>query len=203
MPRLDWVRRLHTIARAGLTYSQNPYDRERYEQLQELAAEMAADDEPEATSTTLALLRLERGYATPKVDVRAVVEREGKLLLVREAQDRLWSLPGGWADIGESPREVAEREVLEEAGYVVRARRLLAVYDKARHDHPPDFWYIYKLFFACTLEGGAPRTSHETVDVGFFGLDDLPPLSEPRVTRSQLARMLALLADPSLPTDFD
>ena len=127
MPRLEWIQRLQTITQAGLTYARDPYDRERYEQLQALTAEIAAAGDEELTGSILELLRLEKGYATPKVDVRAVVEQGGKLLFVREAQDGLWSLPGGWADLGESPREVAEREVREETGYAVRATKLLAL----------------------------------------------------------------------------
>jgi ADP-ribose pyrophosphatase YjhB (NUDIX family) len=151
----------------------------------------------------LSLLAVERGYATPKVDVRAVVERDGKLLFVREAHDGLWSLPGGWADIGESAREDAAREVLEETGYVVRPTKLLAVYDKAKHEHPPALWYCYKLFIQCTLAGGAPARSHETLDLGFFGPEQLPGLSRERVTEAQVSRMFTHLQHPALPTDFD
>ncbi len=203
MPRLDWIQRLQTISQAGLTYTRDLYDRERYEQLQALTAEIAAAGDEQLGQSILGLLRWERGYATPKVDVRAVVEREGKLLFVREAQDGLWSLPGGWADLGESPREVAEREVREETGYLVRATKLLAVYDKAKHEHPPDLWYTYKLFIACRLEGGSARASHETLDVAFFGPGELPPLSIPRVTAAQIGRMFTHLAEPGLATDLD
>ena len=202
MQRLRWVQRLQTIVQAGLTYTRDPYDRERYQQLQALTAEIAAGDDDTAPSL-LTLFAAERGYATPKVDVRAVVEREGQLLFMRESHDGLWSLPGGWADIGESPSEVAEREVLEETGYVVRATKLLAVYDKAKHEHPPALWYCYKLFIQCTLEGGAPAHSHETLDVGFFGPDALPVLSRERVTEAQVLRMFTHVEQPALPTDFD
>jgi ADP-ribose pyrophosphatase YjhB (NUDIX family) len=203
MQRLRWVQRLQTITQAGLTYTRDPYDRERYEQLQALTAEIAAADDEDAAPSLLALFAAERGYATPKVDVRAVVERDGKLLFMREAHDGLWSLPGGWADIGESAGEVAEREVLEETGYLVRATKLLAVYDKAKHEHPPALWYCYKLFIQCTLEGGAPAHSHETLDIGFFGPEKLPPLSRERVTEAQVLRMFAHVEQPALPTDFD
>jgi ADP-ribose pyrophosphatase YjhB (NUDIX family) len=203
MKRLGWVQRLQTITQAGLTYSRDPYDLERYEQLQALMAEIAAADDEGSAPSLLTLLAAERGYATPKVDVRAVVEREGQLLFVREAHDGFWSLPGGWADIGESPSEVAEREVLEETGYVVRATKLLAVYDKAKHEHPPALWYCYKLFVQCSLEGGAPAHSHETLDLGFFGPDALPDLSRERVTEAQVLRMFTHVEHPALPTDFD
>jgi ADP-ribose pyrophosphatase YjhB (NUDIX family) len=203
MQRLKWIQRLQTIAQAGLTYTRDPYDRERYEQLQALTAEIAAAGDETAAPSLLALLRGEQGYATPKVDVRAVVPQGGKLLFMREAQDGLWSLPGGWADLGESPREVAEREVLEETGYVVKATKLLAVYDKAKHDHPPALWYCYKLFIQCRLEGGAPERGHETLDVGFFERSSVPELSRGRVTEAQVQRMFVHTDQPQLPTDFD
>jgi ADP-ribose pyrophosphatase YjhB (NUDIX family) len=210
-PRWAWVQRLQTITQAGLTYSQNPFDRQRYEQLQELAAEIAETFSPAKTSTNgdalseswLGIIRAERGYATPKVDVRAVVEQHGKLLFMREATDGLWSLPGGWADIGESPTQIAEREVLEETGFLVKARKLLALYDKARHAHPPEPWYCYKLFIRCELQGGAPARSIETLDVAFFAENELPPLSTPRITETQVRRMFEHLAHPDLPTDLD
>jgi len=217
-----WVQRLQTITQAGLTYARDPYDRQRYEQLQELAAEIAESFAPAKSSTSqggatgesnsqlgaageswLDVIRAEKGYATPKVDVRGVVQRDGKLLFMRESHDGLWSLPGGWADIGESPSRIAEREVLEETGFEVKARKLLAVYDKARHAHPPEFWHCYKMFVHCELQGGAPTRSIETLEVAFFGMDELPPLSTPRVTEAQVRRMFEHLAHPELPTDFD
>jgi len=203
MERLAWLQRLQTITQAGLTYSRDPYDRQRYEQLQELAAEIATSMTLQPKESLLAIIRAEKGYATPKVDVRAVVEQNGKLLFMRESHDKLWSLPGGWADIGESPSQIAEREVLEETGFEVRASKVLAVYDKARHAHPPEFWYCYKLFVRCELRGGAPARGLETLDTGFFGVNEIPPLSTPRVTEAQVRRMFEHLANPELPTDFD
>jgi ADP-ribose pyrophosphatase YjhB (NUDIX family) len=203
MQRLAWVQRLQTITQAGLTYTRDPYDRERYEQLQQLAAEIAASITPATTDPWLEIIRAEKGYATPKLDVRAVVPHEGKLLFMRESQDGLWSLPGGWADIGESPSQIAEREVLEETGFQVKAVKLLALYDKARHEHPHEFWYCYKLFVRCELRGGAKARSIETLDTSFFHADELPPLSTPRVTEAQVQRMFEHIAHPELPTDFD
>jgi len=213
---LAWVQRLQIITQAGLTYSRDPYDRQRYEQLQELTAQIAENFWPagatpsaDAVSADVARaswfdsIRAEKGYATPKIDVRAVVERQGKLLFMRESHDGLWSLPGGWADIGESPSQIAEREVLEETGFEVKASKLLALYDKARHAHPPEFWYCYKLFVRCELRGGAPARSIETLDVAFFGEHEIPPLSTPRVTEAQVRRMFEHLAQPNLATDFD
>jgi len=203
MDRLAWVQQLQTIAQAGLTYTRDPYDRQRFEQLQVLAADIAESITPATQEPWLDIIRAEKGYATPKVDVRAVVEQHGKLLFMRESHDNLWSLPGGWADIGASPSQMAEREVLEETGYEVEASKLLAVYDKARHQHPPELWYCYKIFVRCELRGGAPTRSIETLDIEFFGVNEIPPLSTPRVTEAQVRRMFEHLAQPDLPTDFD
>ena len=200
---LFWARELQATAQTGLAFTQNPYDRERYEAMQALAVKMMAECTGSDPAVTEKLFASQSGYATPKVDVRAVVAQNGKLLFMRESHDGRWSLPGGWADIGESPSQIAEREVLEETGYEVEASKLLAVYDKARHDHPPEFWYCYKLFVRCELRGGAPTRGIETLDTGFFGVNEIPPLSTPRVTEAQVRRMFVHLSQPDLPTDFD
>jgi ADP-ribose pyrophosphatase YjhB (NUDIX family) len=145
----------------------------------------------------------ERVYPTPKVDVRAVVFQGGKILLVLEKSTGRWTLPGGWADIGDAPSEAAAREAFEEAGYHVRPVKLLAVFDKSRHGHPRGLLYIYKLFIRCELIGGEPTDNHETSSAAFFGLDELPPLDAHRVTEDQIQRLFAHLADPNLPADFD
>jgi ADP-ribose pyrophosphatase YjhB (NUDIX family) len=200
---LDFQQRIQAIAQSGLTYSENVYDRERYEQLRDLALEMAAcytDTEPQLVRD---LFKNESGYTTPKVDVRGVVFRDGRILLVQEKVDSQWTLPGGWADVGDSPSEAIVREIHEEAGFEARAVKLLAVYDRQRQGHPVAPHYTYKLFFRCEITGGVARTNHETLAVDFFALDDLPPLSAPRVTESQIRRMFDHLHDPNLPTDFD
>ncbi|HHX64279.1 MAG TPA: NUDIX domain-containing protein, partial [Chloroflexi bacterium] len=163
-----------------------------------------------AIEPVLALFEGETGYATPKVDVRGCVFHDGRLLLVRERSDGRWTLPGGWADVGESPAQSVAREVYEESGYRVRAAKLLAVYDRALHPHTPPYpYHIYKLFFRCDLEDPAPvaeqvsRTDHEISHVGFFAEDALPELSISRVTPEQIARMFAHSRHPGWPTDFD
>jgi ADP-ribose pyrophosphatase YjhB (NUDIX family) len=149
------------------------------------------------------LFTREVGHATPKVDVRGAVFRHEAILLVRERYDGLWTLPGGWADIGESPCEAVVREIFEESGYRTRATKLLALYDKTRHAHPPSPYYTYKLFFLCELIGGSPAPSIETDGVDFFRVDALPPLSHTRVTPAQIARLFELSRHPDAPTDFD
>lgn len=192
-----------SLAQNGLAYAEGVFDRQRYEELRRIAAEMLAAGSDADAPEVLRLLQAEAGYATPKVDVRGVVFREGRILLVREVADGLWTLPGGWADAGESPREAVEKEVAEESGFDARAVKLLAVYDRDRHGPPPLPWSVYKLFIRCEITGGAPSGSVETSDVDFFAPDALPPLSEGRVTKAQLERMFQHLRDPLLPADFD
>jgi ADP-ribose pyrophosphatase YjhB (NUDIX family) len=203
MQWLRWSQHIQAIAQTGLAYARDPFDLERYQKLRDLAVQIAAAHLERPEDAVRAVLAAEQGYPTPKVDVRAVVFREGRVLLVREAADGRWSLPGGWADIGESPAQVATREVLEETGYQVRAAKVLAVYDKARHEHPPSMLYVYKLFFRCELIGGEARTSHETEAVGFFGREAIPPLSTGRVTTAQIRRMFEHHDREDLPADFD
>ncbi len=201
---LEWANRIRAIAAAGITYTRDPYDRERYEQLEHLAAEILAAYTDTDEETLFELIDGDFGYPTPKVDVRGVIFRAGKILLVQEsADDNRWTLPGGWADIYDSPAEAVEREVFEESGYEARAVRLLAVLDRQKWPHPPHPNYTYKLFFLCEITGGAPATSLETNGVGWFGPDELPELSTGRVLPEQIARLFALAGDPAAPTDFD
>ncbi len=200
---LDWVERLQAIAHNGLTYTENHYDIERYEKIRDLAIEMAAAQTGDDPQIIRGLFARERGYITPKVDVRGVVFKDDAVLLVQEKLDGLWSLPGGWADIGDAPSEAVEREIREESGYEARAVKLLAAYDRNRHDHDPFPFYTYKLFFLCDLLGGEAHASDETTGVGFFAEDALPPLSTTRVTASEITRFFEHHRRPDLPTDFD
>jgi ADP-ribose pyrophosphatase YjhB (NUDIX family) len=200
---LRWAERLQAIAQTGLTYAKDPYDQERYAELRRIAVEIAsAALEAPAPDVRVAFASA-LGYPTPKVDVRAVVFRGDELLLVRERRSRRWTLPGGWADVGDSPAGAAEREALEESGYRVRASKLLALLDKARHEHPPSVDYTYKVLVQCGLEGGAPVTSHEIDAVAFFAREQAPELDLDRTTPGQLALAWAHHDDPARPTDFD
>jgi ADP-ribose pyrophosphatase YjhB (NUDIX family) len=151
---LAWAKQLAALAQTGLTYARDPYDRERYEQIRALAGEMLEAGTDLERVAVRALLAGDSGHATPKLDVRGVVFREGRVLLVRERADGGWTVPGGWADPGESPAEATVHEVWEESGYRVRATRLLALYDRSRHGHGPHPHYIYKVFFLCEVTGG-------------------------------------------------
>jgi ADP-ribose pyrophosphatase YjhB (NUDIX family) len=202
-PWLRWAQELQAVAQMGLAYTQNPFDRERYEAIRRIAAEIIATHTGADVGNIHAALVLNHGPATPKIDVRGVVVRGERILLVKERSDGCWTLPGGWADINESAAQAVVREVREESGYEVRAVKLLALYDRNRHDHPPLLWHTYKAFFACEITGGAPADSIETDGVDFFAADALPKLSTGRATATQIHRFVAHHAHPEWPTDFD
>jgi len=189
---LEWARTIQAISQAGLAYSKDMYDLERFEQLRELSVEIMQEYTDAGTERIRSLFAAEEGYATPKTDVRGVVFRDGRILLVREKQDGAWSLPGGWADIGLSPKEVAVKEVREESGLEVTAVRLLGVLDNRRHGHPPSPWHVYKLFVLCEIVGGEEGAGMETTEVGFFPEEGLPELSLERNTPEQLAWLFSL-----------
>nr|WP_202863904.1 NUDIX hydrolase [Ereboglobus luteus] len=201
---LEWSKRLQAIAQTGLTFTQDFYDIERYKAIRQLAAEMLAEGSGMEQSAILGLLENETGYATPKVDVRGVVFRDDKLLLVREREDGKWTLPGGWADVCASPAENVVREIHEESGLLTRALKILAVFDREKHAHePPYAFHIYKMFMLCAIVGGTETAGEETDSVGFFGEQEIPELSISRVTTAQIARMFEHHRNPDLPADFD
>lgn len=203
---LDLAKRLQAIAQTGLAYAKDQYDIERYRGIRGIASEMMSACSTNIPSTRLVdIFGCEVGYATPKIDVRAGVFSRDRILLVRERSDGAWTLPGGWADVGDSPSVAAARETKEESGYDVVARKLAAVYDRdhPRHGHPPMAYHVYKLFFICELVGGAPTTSIETQDVAFFAEDRLPKLSVPRVTAEQIAHLFGHYRHPEWATSFD
>ena len=200
---IEWAKRLQAIAQNGLMYTQNPFDIERYKSLQAIAAEIMATYSNVEPDYVLNLFAQEVGYATPKVDVRGAVFRDNTLLFVREREDGCWTLPGGWADVGDSPSEVAVREVYEESGYNTRAVKLLAVYDRDRQGHPPLSHYVYKLFFLCELLSGSASPSIETDEVAFFAENEIPQLSLTRIMPAQVARIFEHYRHPDWPTDFD
>jgi len=200
---LDLVLRLQALARTGLHFCGSEYDRQRYEEIEHIAAELAAGGRPTDRDTLLALWRQETGYVTPKVEVRGASFREGRVLLVRETADGRWTLPGGWADVGESPSQSIEKEIKQESGFHARAVKLAALYDRSRHGHGETPFHGWKAFFLCELTGGEARGSYETDAVGFFDPQDLPPMSLGRSTPHQVARMLEHWRDRALPTDFD
>lgn len=200
---LTWARQLQATAQTGLTYAKDPFDIERYTAMRELAAQIVAQHAGADVGEVRELFAGQVGHATPKVDVRGVVFRDESILLVRERSDGRWTLPGGWADPGEGPSVAAVREVYEESGFRTRAVKLLAVYNRSQHDHPPLMFEVYKLFFLCEIVGGMATESLETSGVGFFREAALPELSRGRVTPKQIARFFAHRRHPEWPTDFD
>lgn len=200
---LEWAKEMQAISQAGLEYTKDVYDKERFEQLRELSITIMQEYTGAGNEIIRTLFASETGYQTPKVDVRGVIFQDGKLLLVQEKADGAWALPGGWADVGLSPAEVVVKEVKEEAGYEVRATRLLAVLDKKFHNHPPSAFHVYKMFIHCDITGGSAGVGTETSAVGFFHPDELPPLSEERNTKEQLKRMFEFEKQPDLPTWLD
>ncbi len=207
---LDSARKLLALAQSGLHFTQDPYDRERYEEVARLASQLMATQSNGAGVSPDALLELwrqDKGYVTPKIEVRGAVFRQeqgqDRVLLVRERVDGKWTLPGGWADVNEGPRQAIEKEIRQESGFEARAAKLAAVYDKQQHAHPPSLFHTWKLFFICDITGGAPAVSLETDAVEFFPLDGLPELSLPRTLPAQILRMQLHHHNRAQPTEFD
>ena len=202
---LAWAQQVQAIAQDGLAYTQNPFDIERFQILQTITAKIMAEYANADFETLHDIIIHEAGYATPKLDSRGVVFKDGKILMVKELADGGWTLPGGWIDVGEPLSLAVEREVREESGYQVKARKILAVYDRnaPQHQHTVYMFHLYKIFVACDLIGGEAATSLETGGAQFFGPDEIPPLSVARVTRQELERLFIHYHNPDLPTEFD
>jgi ADP-ribose pyrophosphatase YjhB (NUDIX family) len=201
---LTIAREVRAIAQTGLAFTADGFDHQRYQRLRELAALLMAQGSSSEHESILELLRQEKGYATPKVDVRGAAFVDGRVLMVREISDGKWTLPGGWADVNQSAGECVVREIAEESGFQARALKIAAVYDYQRSGHPPrHIDSIYKMFFICKITGGEARASDETSEVAFFARNELPPLSLGRTTAAQIDRMFHHGEHPELATDFD
>ena len=195
------------LAQDGLTFATDPYDVDRYRKLADLAADLVATvaGRP-AEQLRLELGAADGGYRTPKVDVRgALVDEQERVLLTRERSDGRWSLPGGWADPGDTPRQAVVREVREETGYGAEVVELVAVLDRDAQGMVPRLAVsVYKMFFLCRATGQVdPPQDLETLEIGWFGLHELPELSQGRVTRPQIERVLAHRSSPGTPTEVD
>jgi ADP-ribose pyrophosphatase YjhB (NUDIX family) len=202
---LELARRLHALGRTGLHFCAGEYDRERYGEVERIAAELLASGSGTTPPRLLGEWAAEPGYVTPKIEVRGAVFREAdaSVLLVRETQDGLWTLPGGWADVNDSPSGAIRREIEQEAGFRARVVKLAALYDRNAHGHTPSIYHSWKAFFVCEIEGGHARGSYETDAVDYFALDALPPMSLGRCTPQQVERMYQHWRRPDLPADFD
>jgi ADP-ribose pyrophosphatase YjhB (NUDIX family) len=209
MPDPDWLvwsREMQALAQTGLEFGKDPYDRERYAALRRLAVRVMAAHTSADPRQIETLFDAETGYATPKVGVRgAVFDAAGRILMVREVvDDNRWTLPGGWADVNQTPAQSVVREVFEESGYRVRPVKLAAVWDRARQAQPAMAFSVVRMFFVCALEGGEPATSLETSEIGWFAEDDVPAdLSLRRTLPRHISRMFAHWREPGLATEFD
>lgn len=203
---LEWVKKLQGIAQSGLHYTENHFDRDRFEQLNDLAAEILKEYSTlDATKSDIVdMFSKQEGYATPKVDVRGAVIRDKKILLVKEAVDCKWTMPGGWADVATTPSVNVEREVWEEAGFEVKTTKLIGVFDRSTIPNVRPYpFHIYKLIFLCEILSGEPTPSDETLAVDFFDKDNLPELSMGRTTPDYIFKAFAHYQDPTLPVEFD
>lgn len=201
---LEWAKQIRAISQSGLAYTKDVYDAERYQQLIRIAAEMTSLHCELDSEKLVELFIKNVGYATPKVDVRGAVFRNDSVLLVKEREDDRWTLPGGWADVCQSPSENVVKEIQEESGYETQVVKLAAVYDRSKHPHKPLMVdHVYKLFFICEIIGGSAANGIETEAVRFFKEDCIPELSLTRILPEQIKRMFEHYRDPDLPTDFD
>ena len=200
---LEWAREIQALAQTGLTYAPNHYEEERNKRLLEIAAEIVSEYSTLEFKETAKVFMAQPGYATPKVDVRAAVVKDGKILLVREISDGRWSMPGGWADVGDFPAQAAEREALEESGFEVKAKKVIGVFDANRNGRPMEFFHAVKIVYLCNLIGGEAKASDETSEVAFFEFNNLPPLSENRTNLKHLNEIQAHLKNPERAAFFE
>lgn len=200
---LDQARRLLATAQTGLHYTKSEFERERYEEVAQIAAELIGNAEQYSAQQVRQSWVMEDGYTTPKLDVRGAMFRDHQVLLVRERSDGKWTVPGGFADVNEWPSLSILKEIEQESGFTARVLKLAAVHDRNRHNYPPFMFHIWKLLFVCEIAGGAARVSNETDGVEFFALDALPDLSTGRITADQLRLLHRHYLEPALPTEFD
>lgn len=206
---LDQARRLLAVAQTGLHYTKSEFERERYEEVTQIAAELIGRADHYSAQQISQIWVMEQGYNTPKLDVRGALFRSGdrdhdhEVLLVRERSDGKWTVPGGFADVNESPSQSILKEIEQESGYTARVIKLAAVQDRNLHNYPPFMFHLWKLLFVCEITGGAPRLSNETDGVQFFSLDALPELSTGRITAAQLQLLHKHYLQPGLATEFD
>jgi ADP-ribose pyrophosphatase YjhB (NUDIX family) len=207
MDILNDIKKLKTIADIGLLYAKDGYDVQRYEEIKAISKRLMSVIIEQPVEVIKNFYSDIKDYPTPKVDIRALVlNKKNQILLVQESADDRWALPGGWADIGNTPSEVAVKEVFEEAGLVVEARRLLAVFDKRNHPHPPQPYYVYKMVIGCKNKAsteGVLRKGFDILDAAYFDITHLPPLSENRILASQIHIVYGLYLNKNSKTYFD
>ncbi|WP_396636508.1 NUDIX hydrolase N-terminal domain-containing protein [Maribacter sp. R77961] len=191
--QLTLIKRLKSLAETGLVYVEDDYARERYEELRKISLQLMGAITSQPVKLLNDFFLREKDYPTVKVDVRGfVLNDKNQILMAKESIDEKWTIPGGWADIGDTPTEAVIKEIREETGLDAEVVRLLAIYDKRCHNHPPEPFYIYKLMFLCTITGGNLQHGFDMKGADFFSLNDLPQLSEPRILESQLKHLFQL-----------
>ncbi|MEA3438990.1 MAG: NUDIX hydrolase N-terminal domain-containing protein [Chloroflexota bacterium] len=204
IPRwLEWAREIQALAQTGKHYAENEYQVERYQRLLQISAEIIEQHSELDDEELVRIFTRQVGYATPRVDVRGVVFQNGELLMVRERMDNGWTMPGGWADVGDFPSEAVEREVFEESGYRVKVQRMVGIYDANRFG-TLEVFHAYKIVFLCNIIGGEARTSNETTEVAFFSLNEIPePLSAERTPLRVISHAFAAYGDEHWQVVFD
>ena len=199
---LSWAVELQSLAQAGLFYTKDVFDEERYQRIRAIAAEMVAAGGGLPLEKAEELFCCETGYQTPKLETRAAVFQGEKILLVQEREGD-WALPGGWVDVNLSVKENAVKEVWEEAGLEVTADRVIAVQDREKHNRPIYAYKVCKVFVLCGLVGGSFQPNSETIASGYFGLDELPPLALSKNNEEQIRMCFEAYHDPAKPVWFD
>jgi len=201
---LEWARKIKALSQVGKTYTKDPYDLERYNQLETLAHEILANAGDKNITEVNEFFVPDTGYATPKIDLRGGVIKENKILLVKERSNEKWTLPGGWADVCESGKDGIEREVFEESGFEVTAIKFVALKDRNKYAYRSHFpHHVYKMFYLCEIISGAPKENLEISDIQFFERTALPELSTERVLPEDIEMIFKYHEDKDLPTFFD
>ena len=199
---IHWAQELQFLAQCGLAYGKDVYDIERYERIREISAEMVAHMTEMPTARVRELFCNETGFQTPKLDTRAAIFQDDRILLVQENDGR-WSLPGGWVDVNLSIRENVVKEVREEAGLEVRALRLIAMHDRNRHNRPVYIYGVCKAFVLCEAISGSFQPNSETIGSAYFPQDALPCLAEEKVNAEQIGMCFRAQVDPHWTVEFD
>lgn len=201
-PWFSWAQELQSLAQDGIAYTKNTFDRERFERIREISAEILSYETEIPKERVVDLFCSESGYQTPKLDTRAAIFKDNKILLVKE-NDGYWSMPGGWVDVDESIASNTVKEVWEEAGLRARAVRLIALHDRKRRNLPKYIHNITKAFVLCEAEDGEFRENSETVASGYFELDSLPPISESKNSYEQIKMCFEAKDDENWRVIFD
>lgn len=200
---LKWAREIQSLGQIGLAFSENHYEKARNKRIIEIASEIVEKHTELEKEPVQKVLMNQPGYATPKIDVRSAVIKDGKILLVRETDDKRWAMPGGWADVGDYPSQVAVRETKEESGFDVDVKKIIGVFDANRNGRMLEFFHAFKIVFLCELTGGEAKISDETLEVGFFDLNNLPELSPNRTNEKHIEEIKKHLVDVNRPALFE